>query len=100
MNSGALAELIHQCPYRFNGIDIIANIFFVIALITYVMFSIMFTARFLWFKRAAYLEIVNDINEITFVSCKIPKGGRVPFNLRPARDPCLRPMLTLAPFEI
>lgn len=69
MNSGALAELIHQCPYRFNGIDIIADIFFVIALTTYVIFSIIFILRLLWFKRTAYLEIVNNVNELTFTSC-------------------------------
>ncbi|KAK5166704.1 uncharacterized protein LTR77_008248 [Saxophila tyrrhenica] len=69
MNSGAIAELLHQCPYRFNGIDILANIFFVINLVLYVVFSSLFIARFVWFKRAAYDEVVNNMAELTFLSC-------------------------------
>ncbi|KAF2480859.1 voltage-dependent anion channel-domain-containing protein [Neohortaea acidophila] len=57
MNSGALAILLHQTPLRFKGIDILADILFCIALVTYVVFSILFIARFVWFRKAAYLEI-------------------------------------------
>lgn len=69
MNAGALAELIHQCPYRFNGIDILANILFIFALTTYIIFSVIFITRFLWFRRTAYLEIVDNNNELTFTPC-------------------------------
>ncbi len=69
MNAGAIAELLHQCPYRFNGIDILANIFFVFNLVFYVIFSCLFIARFLWFGRNAYEEVVNSMVDLTFVSC-------------------------------
>lgn len=68
MNSGALAELIHQIPYHFNGKDDLANIFFVIALVTYTLSSAIFILRFAWFRSAAYYEIVDNIGELTFFS--------------------------------
>ncbi|KAK3704987.1 hypothetical protein LTR37_013504 [Vermiconidia calcicola] len=69
MNSGALAQLIHQCPYRFNGIDILANIFFVINLVLYVTFTCIFVFRLIWFKWDAYHEIVSSMAELTFTPC-------------------------------
>lgn len=69
MNAGAIATLLHQCPYRFNGIDILADIFFVIALVLYIAFSGIFIARFIWFGRNAYEEIVNSMPELTFTPC-------------------------------
>lgn len=69
MNSGALSELLHQCPYRFNGIDILADIFFVVNLTLYTIFSVLFIARFFWFRWDAYHEIVNNMADLTFVSC-------------------------------
>lgn len=69
MNAGAIAELLHQCPYRFNGIDILANIFFVIGLVLYLVFSGIFIARFVWFGRDAYEEIVTNMADLTFVAC-------------------------------
>ena len=69
MNAGALAQLIHESPYRFNGIDILANIFFVIGLVLYITFSGIFIIRFAWFGRSAYEEIVTNMANLTFVSC-------------------------------
>ena len=69
MNSGALSQLIHQCPYRFNGIDVIANIFFVLNLVLYIIFSCLFTLRFIWFRGDAYREIISNMAELTFTSC-------------------------------
>ncbi|KAK3057512.1 hypothetical protein LTR09_001696 [Extremus antarcticus] len=69
MNAGAIAELLHQCPYRFNGIDILANIFFVVGLVLYLVFSGIFIARFVWFGRDAYEEIVTNMADLTFVAC-------------------------------
>lgn len=69
MNAGAIATLLHQCPYRFNGIDILADIFFVVALSLYIVFSGIFIARFLWFGRSAYEEIVGSMAELTFTPC-------------------------------
>lgn len=69
MNCGALAQLCHQQPYHFKGLDIIANIFFVTNLVLYAIFSCIFTARFIWFRRAAYQEIANSISELTFLPC-------------------------------
>ena len=68
MNSGALAELLHNCPYRFNGIDILADIFFGTALFLFVVCSIIFSARFICFTDA-YKEILGNIGDLTFVSC-------------------------------
>lgn len=69
MNSGALAQLIHQSPYRFNGIDILADIFFVISLTLYVIFSSLFMLRLAWFRGDAYKEITDSFAELTFVPC-------------------------------
>lgn len=69
MNAGAIANLIHESPYRFNGIDILADIFFVLALVLYVIFSGIFITRFAWFRQSAYEEIVCSMADLTFVSC-------------------------------
>lgn len=69
MNSGALAELTHQCPYHFSGLDIIADIFFLFSLTLYTIFSLLFILRFLWFGKTAYQEITGSFAELTFVSC-------------------------------
>lgn len=69
MNSGALAQLLHQSPYRFNGIDVIANIFFLISLTLYTIFSVCFLLRLAWFRGEAYAEITGSFAELTFVPC-------------------------------
>ena len=69
MNSGGLAQLIHQCPYRFNGIDVIATVFFVINLVLYIIFSALFITRLAWFRGAAYNEIIGNMGDLTFMSC-------------------------------
>lgn len=69
MNSGALSGLIHNCPYEFSGRYVIAGVFFVINLVLFIIFTALFMLRLAWFKRAAYREIVNDMNELTFTPC-------------------------------
>lgn len=69
MNSGALSQLIHQSPYRFNGIDILANVFFVTSLTLYTIFSALFILRLAWFRGNAYQEITGSFAELTFVPC-------------------------------
>lgn len=69
MNSGALAGLIHNCPYNFNGRYVIAGIFFAIDLILFIIFSIIFLIRLAWFKGSAYREIANNMMELTFAPC-------------------------------
>jgi tellurite resistance protein TehA-like permease len=69
MNAGAIAQLLHQCPYRFNGIDVLADIFFVVNLAFYVIFSCLFITRFVVYRWNAYEEIVSSMVELTFVPC-------------------------------
>ena len=69
MNSGALSGLIHNCPYKFNGMYVIAGIFFAIDLVLYIIFSAIFILRFVWFRGSAYKEIESDMAELTFFPC-------------------------------
>ncbi|KAF2717836.1 hypothetical protein K431DRAFT_315409 [Polychaeton citri CBS 116435] len=69
MNAGVIAELLQQCPYEFRGIKIISTIFFVFDLVAFVVFSLIFIARFAWFRREAYYEIVDNIVDLTLLPC-------------------------------
>ena len=69
MNSGALSGLIHNCPYEFNGMYVIAGVFFVVNLVLFIVFSIIMLLRMAWFRGAAYKEIVNNMAELTFAPC-------------------------------
>lgn len=69
MNSGALAGLIYNCPYGFNGQDVIAGVFFAVDLVLYIIFSAIFILRFVWFRKAAYEEIASSMVELTFMAC-------------------------------
>ena len=69
MNASAIAQLLHQCPYRFNGIDIVADIFFAIDLVLFIIFSVIFILRFGLFRGVAYREITSDLAELTFSPC-------------------------------
>ena len=56
MNSGALSGLIHNCPYKFDGMYVIAGIFFVTNLVLFVVFSIIITLRFSWSVQPVLLQ--------------------------------------------
>lgn len=69
MNSGQLAILMHQCPYQFNGIRIIADVFFVFDLVLLVVFTCIFVLRFIMFKKEAYSEIVGNQSDLMLCAC-------------------------------
>lgn len=69
MNSGVLAILTHQCPYQFPGLKIISTIFFVLDLTLFCLFSIIFTSRFLIFRRQAWQEITGDQSDLMLSAC-------------------------------
>ena len=69
MNSGVLAILTHQCPYQFHGLKIISDIFFILDLTLFTLFSLIFIARFAIFRRQAYNEITGSQADLMLVAC-------------------------------
>ena len=69
MNAGIISILTHQSPYQFRGLQIISTIFFLLDLSLFLFFSLLFIARFIWFRWAAYHEIVGSMVDLTLVAC-------------------------------
>jgi tellurite resistance protein TehA-like permease len=69
MNSGILGILTHQSPYQFRGLKIISTIFYVLDLTLFVIFSIIFTTRFIMFRWEAYNAIVSNQTDLMFCAC-------------------------------
>ena len=56
MNSGILAILLHELPYQFRGAHVISTIFFLIDVLSFILFSFVF--------------IVHNFQELVIVSSK------------------------------
>lgn len=69
MNAGIIAILLHQLPYQFHGLPVLATIAFVIDLVLFIIFSVIFILRFIWFGKQAYHEITNSTNELALGAC-------------------------------
>lgn len=69
MNSGVLALLLHNLPYQFRGLGIIATMFYVLDLVTFTFFSIAFILRFVMYGATAYREVINEPPELMFCAC-------------------------------
>jgi tellurite resistance protein TehA-like permease len=69
MNVGIIAILLHQLPYQFSGLPVLSTIAFVIDLVLFIIFSLIFLTRLAWFKREAYYEVTDDINELALGAC-------------------------------
>jgi tellurite resistance protein TehA-like permease len=69
MNAGIIAILLHQLPYQFHGLPVLSTIAFVIDFVLFVIFSIIFILRLIWFGRQAYYEITSNINELALGAC-------------------------------
>jgi tellurite resistance protein TehA-like permease len=69
MNAGIIGILLHQLPYQFRGLPVLSTIAFVIDLALFVVFSLIFITRFVWFKKEAYYEVTGDINELALGVC-------------------------------
>lgn len=69
MNAGVLGEVLHQFPYQFNGHGVLATIFFLFALVLFILFTILLLLRLAWFKGEAYAELTATAGDIVFVPC-------------------------------
>jgi hypothetical protein len=69
MNSGALSGLIHNCPYKFDGMYVIAGIFFVTNLVLFIVFSIIFMLRFAW---SVHPDFLQRVLPTTLMASEIP----------------------------
>jgi tellurite resistance protein TehA-like permease len=69
MNAGVLGLLLHQLPYQFHGLKIIATIFYVLDLLLFVFFSIIFLLRFVLYGATAYREITSEQPELMLCAC-------------------------------
>ena len=69
MNAGIIAILLHQLPYQFHGLPVLSTIAFTIDFVLFVIFSLIFLTRIVWFRKDAYYEITGDINELAMLAC-------------------------------
>lgn len=69
MNSGVLGILTHQNPYQFSGLQVISTIFYILDLLLFIIFSVIFIARFVVFKREAYQEIISSQSDLMLMAC-------------------------------
>lgn len=69
MNSGVIGLLLHQLPYQFHGLAIIATIFYVLDLVFFTFFSVSFILRFVMYGGTAFREIINEPPELMFCAC-------------------------------
>lgn len=69
MNAGIISILLHQLPYRFNGLGVLSTIAFLIDFVLFIVFSIIFLARFAVFGKQTYAEITDDIQDLSFLAC-------------------------------
>jgi len=69
MNTGILGILMHQFPYQFNGLPVLATIAYVLDLVLFVIFSIIFISRFIIYPHSAWPKIAEDPNELTYMVC-------------------------------
>lgn len=69
MNSGIIAILLHQLPYQFRGLGILSTIAFVLDFVLFIVFSLLFLARFASFGRQAYYQVTGDTAELALCAC-------------------------------
>jgi len=64
MNAGGISTLLHQFPYQFHGVQVLATIGFVIDLTLYVIFSLIFMLHFALYRRRALAELTSNVAEL------------------------------------
>jgi len=64
MNAGIISTLLHQFPYQFRGVQVLSTIGFLLDLTLYVIFSVIFTLRFLLYRGQALAEITSNVPEL------------------------------------
>jgi tellurite resistance protein TehA-like permease len=69
MNLGILASLMHELPYQFGALRIIATILYLADLVIFILCSTCMILRFCIYRKAAWTEITSDVNELCFMSC-------------------------------
>jgi len=69
MNTGILGILMHQFPYQFNGIPVLATIAYILDLVLFIIFSVIFVSRFIIYPDNAWAKIAVDSNELTYLVC-------------------------------
>ncbi|KAJ9612894.1 hypothetical protein H2200_002835 [Cladophialophora chaetospira] len=69
MNSGIIAIIAHQLPYQFDGLGQIAAVFWMIDLVLFILFSILMFLKLAMFRKQAYRELVNDVQQLGLLAC-------------------------------
>jgi len=69
MNAGIIGIILHQLPYQFRGVHTLADIAYVVNLVLFIVFSIIFLARFALYRSEAYHEITGDIGQLSLLAC-------------------------------
>lgn len=68
MNAGIISILLHQLPYQFSGLGVLSTIAFVVELVLFVIFSLIFVLRFVWFKGQALSEVTGNVQDLSFLA--------------------------------
>jgi tellurite resistance protein TehA-like permease len=69
MNAGIIAILMHQLQYQFNGLRVLSTIAFLINFVIFIVFSLIFLARFAVHGRDAYRELTSSPPELALTAC-------------------------------
>lgn len=68
MNAGIISILLHQLPYRFDGLGVLSTIAFMVDFVLFIVFSIIFLTRFALYRKQAYTEITDNIQDLSFLA--------------------------------
>lgn len=69
MNAGIIGILTHQLQYQFSGLQVISTVAFLIDFVLFIIFSLIFLARFAIHGRQAYQEITSNVPELALTAC-------------------------------
>jgi tellurite resistance protein TehA-like permease len=68
-SSPKLGTLLHNLPYNFSGLPILSNIFFMLDLTLYIIFSLIYILHFFLYGRHAIDELLDNVVELCLFPC-------------------------------
>ena len=69
MNTGALGILMHNLPYQFRGLPVLATIMYVFELVQFVIIAIVTILRWTLYPKGAMKNTAGSLDQISFFGC-------------------------------
>lgn len=69
MDTGILGIILHNLPYEFHGVGILAAILYVLNLVLFIVFTSIYIIRIFMFPRKVKDSLVTDIDELSLSGC-------------------------------